>query len=308
MRTLSRTRIVPSHLHDRLAQPHPREGQPHWASFNRSPAYSFRKFDTETRQKESCPFHDLRAEGQFQPEIYCIGSGNARPDPNFLLRKEGPRMKCSLSTGPHIGAGGGLIPYDTTPAPPALRPKTDRPWATSKKGGLFGTHLYEPTGVAAEQPRAPPASKQHFQAGKVPQKMAPYEHMADGHFVDEKKKPFRLLCGRGPGLFDRHLYKGSRQVSPAETKVTRPTFIPPVQAKRHHGNTFGRYPPYMPNQAPEDNMPRKPAKRQLKPIYTWATKTKRAMPIRYACTANTRPHPRLCATHSSTWTVTKVGE
>ena len=192
-------------------------------------------------------------------------------------------MNCTLNKGDHVGTGGNPVPFDTTPQPPPSKPRTDKPWASTAKSGTFGTHLYEPIGSPVKLSQAG-SNKPHFHAGKVPEKFSSYKHMIDSHVSEKQKKPFRLLCGKANGLFDPHVHKGERMVLPPQEKPkSKPSFAPPIVTRRNVENTFGKYPEHMPHST-EDYDPRRNLKRNLKPIYTWSTKTKRSMPIRYvAC-------------------------
>eukprot|EP01063_Lacrimia_lanifica_P025109 TRINITY_DN32896_c0_g1_i1.p1 TRINITY_DN32896_c0_g1~~TRINITY_DN32896_c0_g1_i1.p1 ORF type:complete len:286 (+),score=74.36 TRINITY_DN32896_c0_g1_i1:96-953(+) len=262
--------------------------RPHWASHNRTITFPFRKFDAETRQKESCPFHDLRAQGQFQPEIHNIGDGDAGVGPDFLVRKVGPRMKCGLRSVPQRGTGGGMVPIDATPAPPPARPRGDKPWTATTSKGAFGSYPYMSLGPAEKDAKGVAANRAPFHCGKVPQRSAPYEHLNDS-CVDgpRRRDPLRLRTGKGGALFDSAVHRliGGTDAPPPAKKPSMPR---PVYLRKNVHGLLGDYPPYMPEKDPSREEPRGAVKRNLRPIYTWTHRTKRCMPI------------------SATWTATKV--
>ena len=103
------------------------------------------------QQRESCPFHDLRAGGQFQYEYWGAGVGGKTHDPRVLNKRSDARgMVHGLDggAGPK-GVGGTSIPQDTDPGAPQVpltRPCQTAPWTKPDplKRGLFGTYEYIP--------------------------------------------------------------------------------------------------------------------------------------------------------------------
>eukprot|EP01064_Diplonema_japonicum_P036620 TRINITY_DN8300_c0_g1_i1.p1 TRINITY_DN8300_c0_g1~~TRINITY_DN8300_c0_g1_i1.p1 ORF type:complete len:286 (+),score=21.00 TRINITY_DN8300_c0_g1_i1:41-898(+) len=262
-----------------------RDGLAHWASHNRAVDYPFRKWDPETRQKESCPFHDLRAEGQFQPEIHNPDvTGNVND--SYFHRNQGKRMNCKLDRGPAQGCGGVPLAVDTAPNANTGKCRGDKPWTSTVKNDLFSRLPYQPLGPPPLPGSVPPSSR-HFSTGRLPEKVAPYEHMNNSPVPLKPPPPFRLKCGKGGGLFDSNTHKGPRAVTaPTEKKKQKVTIGRQcTNLRKNIQNTFGPYPTYMSPTYPPDEG-RKEVKRKLKPIYTWSTKTKRTMPISapWACT------------------------
>eukprot|EP01062_Namystynia_karyoxenos_P040391 TRINITY_DN2945_c0_g2_i1.p1 TRINITY_DN2945_c0_g2~~TRINITY_DN2945_c0_g2_i1.p1 ORF type:complete len:337 (+),score=45.22 TRINITY_DN2945_c0_g2_i1:133-1011(+) len=264
----------------------PLEGRLHWSTYKRELTFPFRKVSEETQYKESCPFHDLRAEGQFQPETWGIGDPGQAPKPDMLLRPPGGRLNCSLARHEHTGCGGGSIPLDTTPQPPKPLPGSDKPWTGRPGGrGLFMPIPFQPEGPPLKpHPKARPAPPRPFQAGKTPPPFAPYPHMHEHRQEPKAKPPMRLQCGRGPGVFDPDISRGPRAVTaPPETRA-KP--LPPVPVGKTTTNlrgtlqgTFGRYPESMSDPYDRIGDDRGKIRKKLKPIYTWACRTKRSMPI-----------------------------
>ncbi|KAJ9454569.1 hypothetical protein DIPPA_29842 [Diplonema papillatum] len=258
--------------------PLPRDFNSHWATHNRHVTFPFRKFDAETRQKESCPFHDLRAQGQFQPEIYNTDDTTGLPDPNYFHRPGGGGMNTHLRTGPADSCGGGALALDTAPLPPSGKARRDRPW-TGKGVDAFSSYPYQPLGPPTAAAAKPFQAGAHFHAGKPPTKAAPYEHIGPGDSgALRPPKPCRLRAGKCGGLFDGNIHSGPQMVTVPPPRVAKPLIAKPTTNLRTNlHNTFGTYPPHMPSEPHGDDMGKR--KRQLKPIYTWANRTKRSMPI-----------------------------
>jgi hypothetical protein len=105
----------------------------------------------DLRERESCPFHDLRAGGQFQYEYWGAGVGGKVCDPRVLNKRSDARgMVHGLDSGPGPkGVGGGGVPQDTDPGAPQVpltRKCQTAPWTKPDplKRGLFGTYEYIP--------------------------------------------------------------------------------------------------------------------------------------------------------------------
>ena len=241
--------------------------------------YPFRKWDAETRQKESCPFHDLRAEGQFQPDIHKTDDPYLNPNPRFLLRKDGGRLNCSQSNRREWGCGGEPLRFDTVPQPPQERSRTDKPWTTNAKGGLFSRLPYEPLGPCGRE--LPNGSGKHFRAGKGCDKFSSFRHMSDGGEQSrDRGNPFRMNCGKGGSVFDPHIYKGARITNlPLEKRTDKTVAKMRTNLRANIQNTFGRYPVHMPMEPLRETTGK--VEKKLKPIYTWSAKSKRTMPIRF---------------------------
>ncbi|CCW64261.1 unnamed protein product [Phytomonas sp. EM1] len=102
--------------------------------------------------RESCPFHDLRAGGQFQYENWGGGPYAVPIEPKCLNnRANGDRMDFALSGGTAL-AGWGNIPLETEagrPTPEATTVPRHRAVFTKKnplKRGLFSEYPYMPEG------------------------------------------------------------------------------------------------------------------------------------------------------------------
>eukprot|EP00755_Sulcionema_specki_P014561 Sspe_Gene.57049::Locus_31328_Transcript_1_2_Confidence_0.667_Length_1363::g.57049::m.57049 len=259
-----------------------RDTLPHWSTWKRSLDFPFRKFSEETRYKESCPFHDLRAEGQFQPETWGPHDPIQANIDDYLTRK-GPGFRTGLNRNNRMGCSGGPVALDPTPNPPQNNLRCDPPWTSTSKPKYFSVPPYQP--CPDPEPRKPLPPGGHFKAGKVAPKHSDYPYVSEKRGKLTPRKPFRLACGKAPDFFDPNVHKGERPIA-----VERPRRREEGIAKMTTNlraplqGTFGRYPKYMSDAY--DDCPVKPRgddsgryQRKLKPIYTWATKTKRSMPI-----------------------------
>ena len=160
-------------------------------------------------ERESCPFHDLRAEGCFQPEYWGPGVMSRTIDPAHLTgRGKGGRL---LRTGvwrPHkgVGCGGTLIPEDTAPGQPPkllLRGQQDRPWtSTGAKRAAFSIPPYMTVPPAA--PLVPPVEASFHTNFHVQYPYVPYEHQADEYVpaTSQGRIDFRLKAGKVPFRLD----------------------------------------------------------------------------------------------------------
>lgn len=106
--------------------------------------------------RESAPFHDLRAGGQFQYEYWAGGPYAAVIEPHRLNdRKTGDRMDFAPGNGTNMG-GWGNLPLDTEPGRPQEANKVPRGTAvfTKKnplKRGLFSEYPYMPDGDGVKE-------------------------------------------------------------------------------------------------------------------------------------------------------------
>lgn len=242
-------------------------------------------------ERESCPFHDLRALGCFQPEYGLRGPYNEPHTPMHLnKRPDGRGMKAGAgTTSQHFGVGGGLIPFDTDPHGDPFkkaRGTGSKPWAcTAPKmsKGVFGP--VGPIGPVPP-PAAPPADAEPMIAPAGPVK-APFRggkggwsaaapHMPDPYGVaPPAKHPFRLSTGK-PKAVPHH-----PAMSPATKEVPKsagrlPMLPRPVfDGKKPLHGTFNYFQEHMPQ-------PWAPAaiKKEPRPIFTYEARSKRDMPIR----------------------------
>lgn len=105
----------------------------------------------DLRERESCPFHDVRAGGQFQYEYWGAGVGGTTVEPRVLNKRSDARgIVHGLDNGPGPkGVGGRSVPMDTDPGAPQIpltRKCATAPWTKPSplKRGLFGTYEYIP--------------------------------------------------------------------------------------------------------------------------------------------------------------------
>lgn len=117
--------------------------------------------------RESCPFHDLRAGGQFQYE-YSGGGPFADPvvPPSLNVRPDGDRMDFSPGRGTGM-SGWGDIPLDTDPGRPQVHNMPDKQLSifTKKnplKRGYFSAPNFMPEG---EKPKEDPLREGYMKAG-----------------------------------------------------------------------------------------------------------------------------------------------
>jgi hypothetical protein len=262
------------------------------------------------RLREACPFHDLRAEGCFQPEYGQSGPlGGTIPPEKMAARPSGNAMRHHAGEkagGASMrGVGGSLMPCDTDPAKgrgPLGR--LSGPWSTTAAGGpmdrgLFSTFQHQPD-TAGSSPRGlnlsggPRAgSGAPFHAGdrsvgvigEHPTYWSnPYGRGPQG------SAPSRLRAGvapdvhRFPHLADPYGNPRDLNLSPQEDGKARRDraaarslsrgLRAPVDSRKHHMNTFGRYPEFLPDPVPST------MRREHKPaLFTYQAHIKRTPPI-----------------------------
>lgn len=106
--------------------------------------------------RESCPFHDLRAGGQFQYENWGSGPYAVPTAPDHVTRRaDGDRMDFAPGPGTNLG-GWGDIPLDTEAGRPTKTSALPRSTAmfTKKKPlhrGLFSQYEYMPEGPPVDR-------------------------------------------------------------------------------------------------------------------------------------------------------------
>ena len=74
----------------KMSRPNGWQQRPFWARGRNVP------FEHDAADRESCPFHDFWADGQFQPERHGIGDGpdvNNYAPPENVKRRDGNTMK-----------------------------------------------------------------------------------------------------------------------------------------------------------------------------------------------------------------------
>ncbi len=165
----------------------------------------YAEWNKDLHERESCPFHDLRAGGQFQYEYAGAGVGGRTQDPRVLNKRSDARgMVHGLDngTGPK-GVGGRGVPQDTDPGAPVTslaRKCQTAPWTKPEplKRGMFSTYEYIPdpadgSGRVSKRSNSLPP----FAAGSksVPYLARPHPH-GDDAFTDKIHDKLAFSFGR----------------------------------------------------------------------------------------------------------------
>lgn len=233
----------------------------------------FQKLDPEIRYDESCPFHDLKADGCFQPEYGLMHDNDVRMSPGKLVKRpDGNRMKMGGPQPKHNGMGGYLIPVDAA-APRALSaPKLQgKPWGTGGKIGLFSKPGYVPC-PEGEKDRSLTASRAPFRnATKLG---APVPYMPDDRKLGPKSNQWRLSAGTYKPKDLPAVLPALPPKAEASPKEQQPLRRAPFR-NPHNGGAFGQHPTHMPT--PYTDYP--DARRAGGPLFTYAAKSKRTPPI-----------------------------
>ena len=258
----------------------------HWTKTHR-PFCNDPEHVADHMERESCPFHDLRADGCFQPEYAGLGLDAKRLSPQELVRrKDGNRFATGGATAQprSRGVGGLPIAHDVEPASGPASPASARPlvvgapWkGTGKPPGAFSTFEHM-TSAADSGPRgiAPP----FFNTGKATGVIgAPALHYPEPYQNPQPygRKPFRLSAGVARR---KDVIGPAPPCPPPEAPPRRSATAPRpplMQSAKSSFGTFSHYPPYIPDPIP--NAPLRSGKRAL---FTYAAKTKRTMPIEVA--------------------------
>ena len=235
--------------------------------------------------RESCPFHDLKAEGCFQPEQGGLGVEGKQISPADVVRRaDGKRMDCSAAKSIRFGVGGLLIPEETVPNPHApstvCRAASSRPWtSTSRKTRVFSTPEYI---SLPPKPCQKPTVEKFFHTGKAAGVLdGKFEHCPDPYFQQkqhEARLAFRLRTGVPRGGADPRLTFISEEDAPQKRArsagTKRPIPRQPFLSDRPLQGTFCRFPSYISAPFEEASL-----KSNRRPLFTYAAKTKRSMPV-----------------------------
>lgn len=254
-----------------------------WTKHNRAAARMFHPHQRDLMERESCPFHDLRADGCFQYERHGAGDPGLNIDPDKLTRRpDGKRLQFGSVKSKRFGVGGIVMPEDT--APPAeqvtLSRRTDsRPWTTTSTGktNLFSTFGYVALPPGSGDPLLPPSHPiaGAFKCGRAIQPISPHAHLPDGYVKqDLGRPPFRLKAGVPRVLPDsrlRHAPEGPAVRARSATTYQRPTFVDRVKSI---SGTFNQHPEHLPEPWAPPSL-----RSNRRPIFTYHTHTKRSMPV-----------------------------
>jgi len=231
-------------------------------------------------ERESCPFHDLRADGCFQPEYSGSGPDAVRYDPDTLVKRpDGNRFATGgLAVQPRSRGIGGLpIAHDVEPAPRAKLPAApmSNPWKGGVKpaNGAFSTYEYlATTGDAPPRGDAP----KFFNTGKALGLIGGQPKHYPEPFQDpshHSRTGFRLAAGVAN---IKNVIGPTPPCPPLEKQPKRSSTAPrpPYHVNRPLQGTFSSFPTYIPDPWCAPSL-----RSERRPIFTYAAKSKRSMPI-----------------------------
>lgn len=238
---------------------------------------------TDHKERESCPFHDLRANGQFQYEYCGAGVGGVLIEPDKLVkRKDGDKMVHYHSfEGDPSGCGGRPIHRDTSPGRSQIlhERKTDGiPWTGKfrRMKGLFSVPPYLPDRTETE-PRGSESLPSFVAGTKCPPFLNKHlKHNVEpyGVIVPPIKPQYRMKFGPTPSWKeDPRLQYESDGPNQIKRKVPHRERARFVDRKTLLG-TFGRYHEYIPTRYDSGDWAN-----NRRPIFTYHTQSKRSMPI-----------------------------
>jgi hypothetical protein len=264
-----------------------------------SPRRKQHECDEDHRQRESCPFHDLRAQGCFQYEMGMHGAHVAPIEPSRLTgRPAGAPVRTAGRGEPATsrrGVGGGLLPCDTDIAQGTGPARGGGPWTkTGKRGalsnGLFSSFEHMPGGFS-ERPRNVFSTERGgllapFRAGahSVGAIGRSLPHQPDIYpAAGRQPAHWRLHAGLGPDAHRfPHLPEGGapggdeagkqrrREISARSASQRTLPYIAP----RSVSGTFSQFRPHLP-----DPYPAKQLREYRPPIFTYHAHQKRQNPI-----------------------------
>lgn len=256
-----------------------------WTKTRERPYHADQHHTRDHMERESCPFHDLRAEGAFQPEYWGPGVGGTVIAAERLVTRAGGKPIIT-STGHHndqLGCGGMLIPCDTDPGRPQLpivRRVDNRPWcATRKKTDPFSVPPYV---TVPPPPKVIPPVEPFFHTGKtVPylNKAYPFRPDEYGVRVPPAKPDFRLKTGKAPFKLDPRLKVEPGEATKIRAKSAGTKKRQPIPRTQFHAmstltGTFSAFPHHIPEPYDEGSV-----KTTRRPLFTYHTHTKRSMPV-----------------------------
>lgn len=233
--------------------------------------------------RESAPFHDLRAGGQFQYENWGSGPHVAAVQPlRVSERKAGDRMDFAPGNGTNLG-GWGNLPLDTDPGAPAKANTIPRNTSvfTKKaplKRGLFSEYPYMPEGPPVDRSKKNDACTL---AGSVKDRGGGIKAGGPGGYIGRPHEyiedPYNDKINRGR---IGHFKTGPvEHGDPKWMPDGEPDKLPvrtygPFYAGKADGFTIGGDPEWIPD--PYDKNMIKDGRR---PFRTWHTRTKWSMPV-----------------------------
>ncbi len=256
--------------------------------------------DADHRQRESCPFHDLRGTGGlFQPEEDARGPHVDKLEPERITaRPAGSKLRMN-GVGEHAGSrrgvGGGLLPCDTDVALGLGPPRGGAPWCKSARGGTLNRGLFStfehipgdfslrPTNVFGGERGglvAPFRAGSRCVAGALGAPTKP--HMPDIYpAVPRPPAHWRLRSGKAPAAYRfPHAPEGGApggdEAGRARRRAVsgRQRLRLPMIVDKPLGGTFSKFAPQLP-----DPVPNKQIREYRPPIFTYHTHQKRQAPV-----------------------------
>jgi hypothetical protein len=244
----------------------------HWTNWHHDAPCS-----EDHKERESCPFHDVRAGGQFQYEYCGSGVGGQLVEPGRLTKRSDARHMIH-GFGRSAGAtSGGAIPTNTEAgaAQESLKREVDgRPWShvPRLRNGLFSSPPYVPQGPASKKMKAIQSVRPFTSGSKaVPFMCRPISHSSNPY--DDSIDRGRIYHMKGdhcPRTFEPH----TKHIPCPEPNVASRPHEGPFYAGKAPGLTFGG--PLTVEPEPYGYMGLKNGKR---PFMTWHTHTKFSMPV-----------------------------
>ena len=228
------------------------------------------------RLRESCPFHDLKAAGCFQPES-CSDSYNPRVSPVQMVRRRhgNPFNACSGTRGKNMGVGGLPLVEDVVPTGPTRGFRGGSLPAGKSKRGLFSVPPYVPCPTVGLNVKRIDTANPHFSVTMQKSDLClPSPFMDRGGDRTAKPITFRLKAGK---------YKSARladvlhpvSVSRQSPKVKIGTRRSPFSDFKPMKGTFAFFPPYIAAPFNDKTL----HTRTVRPMLTYSTKTKSTAPV-----------------------------
>ena len=254
------------------------ERRPFWADTHKLPNAQ------EIKEAESCPYHDLRADGCFMPQAGNAGAprGNLRAE-DIVKRKDGNPFKTKVDRAKNTGCGGSLLPEDTDPLPLISPPKRNAaPWtSTGKSKSNFSTPPYisAPDIEKPKQLYEPP-----FHTGAANSRMGqPYPYIPEQARRQTPPRAFRLKAGTAkptplpPVKRLVGLASPPKNASQDQSPKKKTTFRDrqPFRDSKTLLGTFGRTHPHVPTPYTDAHA----ESRRGGTLFTYWAKNKREAPI-----------------------------
>lgn len=251
---------------------------------------AFRFAEKEMMDKESCPFHDLRADGCFQPMHAEGGQHSPKVLPDRFFNRSGMVAFHTGTAGWRDGKIAGIsgVPLALEVVPPAKQEtvarKCDcRPWGGGKGKDVFSTFPYIAAPPSTAAPASPRETLKPFVIGGSSAWNDKVIHLPDLTSKPSPRPAFRLKAGAVRPPYDsRQQYVPEGPTSLPKTPRTarvnhRGVFKNPVR------DCFNKPAPYL--SQPEPTPEIKSARR---PFLTYETRTRRCMPVQVPWESGTK--------------------